>query len=81
MSRATTVCAHCTHARGLDQRHPLCAHPEAKRDPVSGRLDRSCAVERMTVGSFCGQNGDGFWPLVSAGKPGTDGVGQTVHGV
>ncbi len=77
----TPICAQCRHARSLDQRHPLCAHPEAKRCAVSGRLDRPCLAERMTANSFCGPDGDGFWPLVAAGKPGTDGLGQAVQGV
>lgn len=82
MSRAIPICTRCTHVRSAGSRFPMCAHPEASRDPVDGSLSRTCFAERDTKGSFCGPAGDAFWPSSGhVGKPGVDGVGQPVNGV
>lgn len=81
MTRAVPICLQCAYARWLTSRFPMCAHPEAARNPVDGKPDRACLRERLSPGSFCGPDGNGFWPLAQVGKPGVDGVGQPVNGV
>ncbi len=80
--RPAPICANCVHMRGLDSRHPMCAHPDARRNPVDGTLDRPCFSERMAIASYCGPSGEGYWPASRhVGKPGMDGVGNPVQGV
>ena len=59
---STPFCKDCSHVRNLAGRHPMCAHPEAKRDPVTGISTTDCRSARWKDDSYCGPTGLGYWP-------------------
>jgi hypothetical protein len=82
MSAKQPTCTTCIYMRDPKSRHPMCAHPEARRNPVDGSLTLSVHVERLPAPSnFCGPEGSAWWPSAQTGKPGMDGVSNLPKGV
>jgi hypothetical protein len=82
MSKAP-ICTNCVHLRNADERHPLCAHPEARRSLVDRSLMQAAASERAekVTPSYCGPEGNGYWPKSAGGETVLNGDSHPVKGV
>jgi hypothetical protein len=79
----TPICKNCVHLRDADARHPLCAHPEARRSLVDSSLMQAAASERTekVAPSYCGPEGNGYWPKSAGGEAVLNGDRNPIEGV